>query len=417
MSVPPTVLRAKDLLHNRLSTRMEGATVYVGDLDDLGDADIRAEIAAAPVSLLVANATEPAPAISDQLSLLDIRPEFVGLLDPARHGEPRRSLAVCRGLQAPRPTPAPADFRVVAIMPVYNEEDIVQSTIQHLVANGIHIYLLDNWSTDDTVALAAETAGSHLVGHERFPRDAASDTFDLSLLLERVERIAEELDADWLVLNDADEIRSSPWSKTTLRDALYHVHEQGYSAVNYTSLNFALTDDTYERWRDITQHLAWFEPEPASPVGRLNTWRREPSVQVELAWSGGHTVRLDGLRIFPYNFLIRHYPLRSVTQAQRKIFQERLPRFPLDERLKGWHSHYDHVRANSLLKPTAGLLHFGHDFDSEFLLERLTGVGFEAKPTKSTDAFKIRVARSLKRIGALDLALSIRWRITGRAAK
>jgi hypothetical protein len=303
---------------------------------------------------------------------------------------------------------------VVALIIAYNEEDIIGETIRHLTENGVGVYLIDNWSTDSTLAKVLGLSGIDLIGHEQFPSDGPSQVFEWTRLLARLEVVASRMDADWILSNDADEFRYAPWPGVSLRDGLFHVQQQGFSAINHTYLNFELTANTYLADSDPGEHLSWFRPEPFD-LGRVNGWRRLCGSPAEIAWSGNHIVRFSGRSVFPYNFLCKHYPIRSLEQGRRKIFQERLPRFPVAERLKGWHDHYDHVSPNDMLRPTTGLLHYDSTFQEDFLLERLTGVGFAPLPSRMTP--KIRLARVLRKVGLLDRALTLRWRLSGRVAK
>jgi len=44
-------------------------------------------------------------------------------------------------------------------MAAYNEEDIIGLSIQHLIEQGVSVYLIDRASTDATVAEAQRFAG------------------------------------------------------------------------------------------------------------------------------------------------------------------------------------------------------------------------------------------------------------------
>ena len=113
------------------------------------------------------------------------------------------------------------DFRVVALMSAFNEGDIISPVIQHLVENGVEVYLLDNCSTDDTVEQASQWLGKGLLEIERFPRDdddrygRAAGRYDWTAILLRKEELARTLDADWLIHHDADEVREAPWDGVT----------------------------------------------------------------------------------------------------------------------------------------------------------------------------------------------------------
>ena len=60
-------------------------------------------------------------------------------------------------------------LRITAIVAAYNEADIIGQTVGDLVRQRIHVHVLDNLSTDDTVAALQPYAASGLVQIERFP--------------------------------------------------------------------------------------------------------------------------------------------------------------------------------------------------------------------------------------------------------
>jgi hypothetical protein len=103
---------------------------------------------------------------------------------------------------------------------------------------------------------------------------------------------------------------------------------------------------------------------------------------VELAASGGHSARFPGRRIFPFNFLSKHYPFRSQAHAERKVFQERRARFSPAERAEGWHMQYDELEpGQSFLHDPAELELFEPErFARDYLVERLSRVGIP-RPT------------------------------------
>src|SRR5262245_41210084 len=107
-------------------------------------------------------------------------------------------------------------FRVIAIITAFNEADIISPVLGHLVENGIEVYLIDNHSTDDTVAQARPWLGRGLLDIESFPpsctvETSAYEVFDWTAILHRKEELAQTLCADWFIHHDADEIRESPW--------------------------------------------------------------------------------------------------------------------------------------------------------------------------------------------------------------
>ncbi len=99
---------------------------------------------------------------------------------------------------------APVDFRVVAFMAAYNEEDIIVQSIKKWTDQGISVHVLENWSTDATYGLAKELESRLPVTVERFPKEGPSEYFDWGAMLERMEALSREIGADWFVRRGAD---------------------------------------------------------------------------------------------------------------------------------------------------------------------------------------------------------------------
>jgi glycosyltransferase involved in cell wall biosynthesis len=284
----------------------------------------------------------------------------------------------------PQITRAPDNFRVLAVVPTYNEGDVIEHTLGYLLADGLHVYVLDNWSADGTPEIAAR---HDLVGLERFPRSGPSPSYDLRRILARVEDIAAHLDADWVVLHDADERRRGPWPGVGLRDALYAVDQRGFTCVDHITLTFWPThgSPTCAGTRDVEQVLTYFEFS-AHPghFHQRRAWKRSPGQRVELAASAGHDVQFPGRRVFPYRFLLKHYPIRSQAHGERKVFAERRPRWNAAERAFGWHAQYDHLTSFER-DPSELILFDPATFYEDWLMERLSGVGvFDAPPPWAT---------------------------------
>ena len=221
-------------------------------------------------------------------------------------------------------------FRIVALLATYNEERFVEGCIEHLTRQGIGVYLIDNDSTDGTVRRAERYLGHGVIGIETLPRRGE---FSLVSILERKEQLARELDAEWFMHHDADEIRVAPRAGETLAAALAAVDAAGYNAVNFLEFTFVPTveapDHDHPRFSETMRHYYPFLP---SFPHRLNSWKRQPD-GVELARSGGHQVGFPGLRMWPDSFSMRHYLFLSKEHAVAK-YAGRV-RTPL-ETSRGW---------------------------------------------------------------------------------
>ena len=244
------------------------------------------------------------------------------------------------------------NLRLLALLAVRDEADIIVPAVEHLIAQGAQVYVLDDGSTDGTAAALRPLLGRGLLHLERFPEEsgidpAAAAARPWECLLRRKEQLARELPADWFIHHDADEFRESPWDGLTLADACARVGRLGGNAIDFTVLNFPPLDDNYRAGADLA----------AAGLDRLQIkcWKRQP--QVDLVSAGGHEARFPGRRVFPVRFLCRHYPLRGQGHAEKKI-RARRERFA-PEHDRGWHRQYDALPAGgSVLRDPATLARY-----------------------------------------------------------
>ena len=224
-------------------------------------------------------------------------PTFAGLtVNNDRDLEKKTSLLVLERDERRVVAPAPAEFEVTAIVPAFNEADVIESTLRALDEQGVRIHLVDNWSEDDTVARAEALGLGDRLTVERFPHDGPSGTYDWEALLRHTEELAATLDTDWVIHQDADEIRLAPWEGVTMRDALHHVRALGYDAVDHTVLVFHPVDARdFTPGDDLRERLRHFEfGARAGHFLQVKAWDARAAGRVDLAHDGGHTARFDG---------------------------------------------------------------------------------------------------------------------------
>lgn len=378
-----------DFESGRLSPFVEeilssAVVVCAGVLEGLADPapllrSLKRWLEVAPVCVLTDAGRSP-EALEQLLGDEGLAPEFVGLTarDDLTY-EKSTSLAVVtnRTLAAPRGVEAPPDFRVVAFMAAYNEEDIIVQSIRKWTEQGVRVHVLENWSTDSTYELAKSLEGQLPVTVERFPAAGPSQFFEWGAMLERFEALSAEIDADWFVRRGADEILTPPWPGMSYRDGLYLVDRSGFNCVDHTALDFNPVDDGFEPGMDHEAYFQHFE------FGTLPSYFRQQKAwkncgrPIQMAASGGHDLPFEGQRVYPFKFLLKHYPVRSQQHGERKVFRERKARWNPLERARGWHRQYDAVRAgHRFVQEESGQLVFvEEDFNRTFLVERLSGVG------------------------------------------
>lgn len=344
--------------------------------------------------LLVGVPPERSPAAGDiaralaelrrELAAAGVEPEFSGTTGAYLGGGSPGVVAISRST-ASRGMPrngngtrdVPGTFNVVAFVVAYNEVDIIGASLAKLVDDGVRPYLVDNWSTDGTAERASRLLGTGLFGLERFPPEGPSRTYEWERLLGRVEELTRSLEADWFVHHDADQFRLTPWGPgVTLREGIRRVDAEGYNAIDFTLLDFPPVDDSYEVGMDPEAHFRRFTPTlPFGNLANVTAWKHT-GAPVDLRRSGGHQAEFDGRAVYPYNFLLKHVPIRSQEHGERKVFRDRKARFsPTEREEKGWHVHYDHVEEgySFVADPETLTTYDDRDFADDYVLERLYG--------------------------------------------
>jgi len=269
--------------------------------------------------------------------------------------------------------------RIIALMSAYNEGDVIYHVIGDLIANGLHVYLIDNHSTDNTVAEASKWLGKGLLKVESFPGKGqehlarCAKEYVWKEILRRKEDLSSELSAAWFLHVDADEFRESPWPGKTLAEGIRQVDALGYNAINFELLNFRPTDDSFPPGEDVRKYLPLYQPGEIFDAMQIKAWKKT-AAQAQLVSNAGHSIQFAGRRVFPLNFILRHYPIRGETHGRRKVYTDRLPRFAREEVAQNWHIQYNQFVAGTekFLHDPAKLVRFEGDRVRAALLSRFS---------------------------------------------
>jgi len=230
-------------------------------------------------------------------------------------------------------------MRIIAMLATYNEERFIAGCLEHLIGQGVDVYLMDDSSSDATVEIASRFLNKGLIGIETLVRNG---TFALLPQLKRKEDLAQTLDADWFMHIDADEIRLPPSGFANLLEAFESIDGQGYNAVNFLEFAFVPTIESPDHDHpDFQKTMRWYYPFVPTFPHRLNAWKKQAG-PIDLVSKAGHRVQFQDLRMYPTSFPMKHYLILSRAQAIRKYGSRE---FDKDEVAKGKH------RSRLLMKP------------------------------------------------------------------
>lgn len=239
--------------------------------------------------------------------------------------------------------------RVVALLTVRNEAAYLERCLRHLREQGVDAYIMDNESEDETPDIARRWLGKGVIGIETLPYPGY---FDLHGQLARKTGLARELDADWFIHHDADEIRQSRVSGETLRGAIARLDAEGWNAIEFDEFVFVPTGAEGERpaadFVAEIRHAYYFMPRPGY---RINAWKNTGEA-INLIATAGHEVRFVGRRLAPERLILRHYPFLSRAHLMDKYTRQRIYNAHETEVL-GWHGRRARFRAEDMRMPGA----------------------------------------------------------------
>lgn len=304
-------------------------------------------------------------------------------------------------------------MRIIGIIAAYNEEPVIRACLEHHIAQGIELYLIDNDSTDRTVAIAQEYLGRGLIGIETFSREGV---FELRKLLQRKQHLAASLEAEWFIHLDADEMRLAPNQGQTLAEAIEAVDQAGYNAINFLEFTFVPTLEAPDHAdADFQQTMRWYYPFLPRSLHRVNGWKKQPAPD-DLVTHSGHTVLFPSQFIYPFPFRMRHYQFLSVGHAIQKYTHRR---HPIEALMRGRHGWREQLDPASIRLPSQAELHELGDDDwlnvanpraRHFLDNRTEQRGGSRTNAKSLDEHLLRLpARSLVRALVRKVVQRVRY--------
>ena len=198
------------------------------------------------------------------------------------------------------------------MLPVFNEEDIIQEVIEHFISQKIPLVVLDNGSSDQTIEICKKFLGKGILKLEQFN----SVYYQWDTILRMLYDMALVHSPDWVIRSDSDELLESG-TDLKLKDAIINADKEKCNLIQFDRFDFFMTDDDDKSAKSIKEKLRYYSYQ-GDFVYRA--WKYFPGIRIGDA--GGHyPIFPSGLKykISPKKFVLRHYPFRSKEQAEVKM--------------------------------------------------------------------------------------------------
>ena len=212
-------------------------------------------------------------------------------------------------------------MKLVAVTRIRNDEDIVESFVQHHARIVDQHIFLDNASDQNTVDILSEMKDDgYRITAFRSETPVFAEALQNTFLLHR----AAEQGADWVIFLDCDEFVDERYLGTSLRDHLAAVPDS-LLCVAAELRNYLPTEHDDEAERIVPRRVQHRDPRPVDmhkvmvrgTLGRLST----------VVERGNHSVTLNGqpvpMRTDP-RLILAHYPARTGWQMLAKAIIGRL---------------------------------------------------------------------------------------------
>jgi len=249
-------------------------------------------------------------------------------------------------------TASKKDCFAVAIIIGYNEEDIIVAAIAHALQQGLHVYYVDDQSTDATREMVQlHYKNNENVGYtilpDQFRANKNSDkSWDLGCQLQFKESLAREKFAhyQWIVHMDCDEFFVCPWADSVV---------EGLRAVpQHCGIVNCTVRDHFPSEKDIAEWKLESKLNPMRNISQLVTVYRQRAEYYyqrflrnseHIKLNLGHRATTEPAKRYDKNMTMLHFPYRSAALAQHKLSQNRLPRISASdvEKKVGFHYQQD----------------------------------------------------------------------------
>ena len=248
----------------------------------------------------------------------------------------------------------------------YNEEAILNDTLDYYLSQGINLVVFNNASNDlsaEIISAFQKNNGLHQ-GRLIDVVNIQTQGYEWHKILKAgCDYMHNRLSGyNWILNIDADAFYVSPIKGMPLLEFIALAQKYGYNVLNGMLLEFYPTKNDEVAIPSPVKRLSYFElkKREAFNIAKYHKiFRYHPSVNFYS--TGGHIILRDKIRVLEkMRFIYKHYPWVSFEHGVKKIFQDRRPRYVERKEKPIWHWHWLGMLPieQDLLRDPAGLLFF-----------------------------------------------------------
>ena len=216
--------------------------------------------------------------------------------------------------------------RACGIVFCYNEEQILEECLQHYLIQGIDLVIVDNNSTDSSLAIvrASQKDQEKYPGRIHAVLQITTEGYEWERMLKfACDYMHERLSSyEWILLIDADAFYHSPVKGMSLLEFMESVKKRGCNIIDGQLIEFYPTEKDDVSISLPIQRLNYCKVYNPCPQHKIFLYH--PSIKF---YEGGHICMRENARVSMVKFLYLHYPWVSYEHGVKKIFLERKPRY------------------------------------------------------------------------------------------
>ena len=228
-------------------------------------------------------------------------------------------------------------MKLVGMIPVFNEEDIIEEVIKFHLSQGLELVILDNGSTDNSYEICRKYLGNGVLKLERYQ----SKFFRGHVIFRILYDIALTTSPDWIVLIASDEFLESGIKDFRFKDAILKANNEGYNLIQFDRFDFFMTDKDNEFAKETRKKLIYYSYQDDF---LYRAWKYFPGIIANYTschypiFPVGHQYKIS-----PTKLVLRHYIFRTKDQAEKKVKEKIMRRPNILKPTKGKKSHYQKI--------------------------------------------------------------------------